>query len=33
VNGVGHLSLPFHGEVVHQITGVLSHLDEQDTVA
>jgi hypothetical protein len=33
VNGVGHLSLPFHGDVVHQITGVLSHLDEQDTVA
>ncbi|ADB30368.1 lipase class 2 [Kribbella flavida DSM 17836] len=29
VRGVGHLSLPFHGEVVHQITGVLSHLDEQ----
>jgi hypothetical protein len=28
VRGVGHLSLPFHGEVVHQITGVLSHLDE-----
>lgn len=34
VDGVGHLSLPFHGEVVHQITGMLSHLDdEQDTVA
>ncbi|MEV0291247.1 MULTISPECIES: alpha/beta fold hydrolase [unclassified Kribbella] len=33
VNGVGHLSLPFHGDVVHQITGVLAHLDEQDTVA
>ncbi|GAA1557990.1 alpha/beta fold hydrolase [Kribbella sancticallisti] len=30
VNGVGHLSLPFHGEVVHQITGALSHLDEHD---
>ncbi|MEV5963252.1 alpha/beta fold hydrolase [Kribbella sp. NPDC051952] len=28
VRGVGHLSLPFHGEVVHQITGVLAHLDE-----
>jgi triacylglycerol lipase len=33
VRGVGHLSLPFHGEVVHQITGVLAQLDEQDTVA
>jgi triacylglycerol lipase len=33
VPGVGHLSLPFHGEVVHRITEVLSHLDEQDTVA
>lgn len=33
VRGVGHLSLPFHGEVVHQITGVLSHLDEQGPVA
>jgi hypothetical protein len=34
VNGVGHLSLPFHGDVVHQITGVLAHLDdEQETVA
>lgn len=37
VNGVGHLSLPFHGEVVHRITGVLAHLeepdDEQGTVA
>ncbi|MEU4608756.1 alpha/beta fold hydrolase [Kribbella sp. NPDC023972] len=30
VRGVGHLSLPFHGDVVHQITGVLAHLDEQD---
>jgi triacylglycerol lipase len=29
IRGVGHLSLPFHGEVVHQITGVLAHLDEQ----
>ena len=27
VRGVGHLSLPFHGEVVHQITEVLAHLD------
>ncbi|MFC5264542.1 esterase/lipase family protein [Kribbella qitaiheensis] len=33
INGVGHLSLPFHGEVVHQITGMLAHLDEQNTVA
>jgi triacylglycerol lipase len=33
VRGVGHLSLPFHGEVVHQITDMLAHLDEQDTVA
>jgi hypothetical protein len=33
VRGVGHLSLPFHGEVVHQISGALSHLDEQDTGA
>jgi triacylglycerol lipase len=34
VNGVGHLSLPFQGDVVHQITGMLSHLDdEQHTVA
>ena len=30
VYGVGHLSLPFHGEVVHHITGVLAHLDEQE---
>ena len=30
INGVGHLSLPFHGEVVHQITGMLAHLDEQE---
>ncbi|MGY4765462.1 esterase/lipase family protein [Kribbella sp. CWNU-51] len=28
VRGVGHLSLPFHGDVVHQITAVLAHLDE-----
>jgi pimeloyl-ACP methyl ester carboxylesterase len=33
VRGVGHLSLPFHGEVVHQISGALSHLDEHDTGA
>jgi pimeloyl-ACP methyl ester carboxylesterase len=33
VHGVGHLSLPFHGEVVHQITGVLAHLDEQPKTA
>jgi hypothetical protein len=34
VDGVGHLSLPFHGDVVHQISGMLSHLDdEQHTVA
>jgi triacylglycerol lipase len=29
VRGVGHLSLPFHGEVVHQITGALANLDER----
>jgi hypothetical protein len=29
VNGVGHLSLPFHGETVREITGVLAHLDDQ----
>ncbi|MDX6238810.1 MAG: triacylglycerol lipase [Kribbellaceae bacterium] len=33
VRGVGHLSLPFHGEVVHQIAAALSNPDEQDTVA
>jgi pimeloyl-ACP methyl ester carboxylesterase len=33
VHGVGHLSLPFHGEVVHQITGMLAHLDEQPKTA
>jgi triacylglycerol lipase len=33
IHGVGHLSLPFHGEVVHQITGVLANLDEQGTLA
>jgi hypothetical protein len=30
---VGHLSLPFHGEVVHQIAAALSNPDEQDTLA
>jgi triacylglycerol lipase len=30
VHGVGHLSLPFHGEVVHRITGMLAHLDEAE---
>ena len=30
IRGVGHLSLPFHGDVVHRITGVLAHLDEDD---
>ncbi|MEV6282613.1 alpha/beta fold hydrolase [Kribbella sp. NPDC051770] len=29
INGVGHLSLPFHGDVVHRICGVLAHLDDQ----
>lgn len=33
VHGVGHLSLPFHGAVVHRITGVLAHLDEQPRTA
>ncbi|MFD3405769.1 esterase/lipase family protein [Kribbella sp. NPDC058693] len=33
IHGVGHLSLPFHGEVVHQITGMLAHLDEQPKTA
>ncbi|WP_433166082.1 esterase/lipase family protein [Kribbella sp. CA-247076] len=34
LSGVGHLSLPFHGDVVRRITGVLAHLDdEQETVA
>jgi triacylglycerol lipase len=33
ISGVGHLSLPFHGEVVHQITAMLAQLDEQDTDA
>ena len=33
VHGVGHLSLPFHGEVVHRITGVLAHLDEEPKTA
>jgi hypothetical protein len=31
VRGVGHLSLPFHGDVVHQITAVLAHLDGVET--
>ncbi|NIK62374.1 esterase/lipase family protein [Kribbella shirazensis] len=30
VRGVGHLSLPFHGEVVHRITGVLANLDDEE---
>jgi triacylglycerol lipase len=29
IRGVGHLSLPFNSEVVHQICGALSHLDER----
>ncbi len=29
IRGVGHLSLPFHGDVVHQISGVLAHLDDE----
>jgi triacylglycerol lipase len=33
INGVGHLSLPFDGEVVHQICGALSQLDESGAVA
>ncbi|MFG1912916.1 esterase/lipase family protein [Kribbella sp. NPDC048928] len=33
VHGVGHLSLPFHGAVVHRITGVLAHLDEEPRTA
>jgi triacylglycerol lipase len=33
VRGVGHLSLPFHGEVVHRITGVLAKLDEEPKTA
>lgn len=28
VRNVGHLSLPIHGQVVHDISGALSHLDE-----
>ena len=28
IRNVGHLSLPIHGRVVHEITGALSHLDE-----
>ena len=30
VHGVGHLSLPFHGDVVHQITAALAHLGEAE---
>jgi triacylglycerol lipase len=33
VRGVGHLSLPFHGETVREITGVLAHLDDQPQTA
>ncbi|GAA0596451.1 alpha/beta fold hydrolase [Kribbella sandramycini] len=33
VNGVGHLSLPFDGDVVHQITGALAHLDDEQQSA
>lgn len=33
VHGVGHLSLPFHGEVVHRITGALAHLDDEPRIA
>ncbi len=33
VRGVGHLSLPIDGQVVHEITGALSHLDEHGGVA
>lgn len=33
VRGVGHLSLPIDGDVVHQISGALSHLDEHGAVA
>ena len=33
IHGVGHLSLPFHGEVVHKITGVLADWDEQPKTA
>lgn len=29
IRGVGHLSLPFHGDVVHRISGVLAHLDDE----
>jgi hypothetical protein len=33
IHGVGHLSLPVHGDVVHRITTVLAHLDEQPRTA
>jgi len=33
ISGVGHLSLPFDGEVVRQISGALSHLDESGAVS
>jgi triacylglycerol lipase len=33
VRGVGHLSLPIDGQVVHEISGALSHLDEHGGVA
>jgi pimeloyl-ACP methyl ester carboxylesterase len=33
INGVGHLSLPFHGEVVHQITGMLGRLDPPESLS
>ncbi|GAA1600890.1 alpha/beta fold hydrolase [Kribbella hippodromi] len=33
VHGVGHLSLPFHSEVVHGITGVLTEPDDQPKTA
>jgi hypothetical protein len=28
LRGVGHMSLPIHGRVVHDITTLLAHLDE-----
>ena len=28
LRGVGHMSLPIHGRVVHEITTLLAHLDE-----
>ncbi len=33
VRGVGHLSLPIDGDVVHQISTALAHLDEHGAVA